>query len=125
MRRIFAILLMLLVPLQFAWSTTQSLHGHLDGDVPALGFHSHDGDHDHHGDSDQLAHHEAMAGSAGSGDSEGGYSGGHYHPIFMSVVVSAKLMLDEGTPGGPPVRPLATFISRIPPLFDWPPSARC
>ena len=125
MRRVFAILLILLVPLQFAWSATQSLHGHLNSDVSGLGFHSHDGNHDHHGHSERSAHQESLAGSSGGGSSDDGYSGGHYHPIFISILVDVELMLAEASPGGPPIRPLATFTSRIPPLFDWPPSVRC
>lgn len=124
MRRVFAILLMLFVPLQFAWSAAQSLHGHPDSDVSVLSFHSHEGDSHHHGESEPSAHHETVTGGVGSGNSDAGHSDGHYHPIFVSVVVNAALKLGEPFPSGPPIRPLAAFISRVPPLFDWPPSAR-
>ena len=55
MHRILAILLMLLVPLQFAWAAAESVDGHWGEDVVALGFHVHDTDHDHQHES-KLCH---------------------------------------------------------------------
>lgn len=123
MRRLLAVFLMLLVPLQFAWSAAQSLHGHIGEDVSVLGFHTHDHDHDHR-DGELAAHDGLVDGDMDNGHNDDGQHGGHYHPVFSSLVIEIDLKLGEIAPDGPPVRPPTSFTSHIPPLFDWPPSAR-
>lgn len=135
MRRLLAILLMLIVPLQFGWSAALNIHGHLHGDV-VLGFHTHD---DHHGS--QGEHHHSHPGEApsseldsgidrpvqstgGADKGDGDRADGHYHPILASLVMHIALPLDVAVTAGAPSRPSDSFSSRIPPLFDWPPSAR-
>jgi hypothetical protein len=139
MHRLLAIFLMLVVPVQFGWSTALSIHGHSHGDVAALGFHTHDshptGHSDHHhphpgeAPSDQtdsgiekLTQNPGGAGSAGQSDGE--RLDGHYHPILASLVMDIALPLPSTCSGGPPSRPPDALTSRTPPLFDWPPSAR-
>jgi len=124
MRRLLAILLMLVVPLQFAWSAAQSLHHHLGSDVASLGLHTHDDEPDHPDGGTQATQGELSAAGGASSDSNHGHSGGHYHPIFVSLVSDTELILHEALSGEAPFRALAIFISRTPPLFDWPPAAR-
>jgi hypothetical protein len=127
MYRLVAIFLMLVVPLQFAWSTALSVHGHIGTDAAVFGFHSHDGSHDHgHGDGDpQTPPDAAAAGLGNNGDSGDGHSGGHYHPIFVSLTIDSDLKLDDALVGAPPACTAVILNSRTPSLFDWPPSARC
>lgn len=122
MRRLIATLLLLIVPLQFAWSATENLHGHLDNKGPVLGFHSHDDDHHHHDDG-AVDHDSFAASDTNDGHNDDGHHDGHYHPIFSTLLIESHLKLSEASPNGPPVRPPASFTSHIPPLFDWPPSA--
>jgi hypothetical protein len=124
MCRVLAIVLMLLVPLEFAWSAAQRLHHPLGSDVASLGFHTHAGESDHPDGGKHATQGEPGADRGNSSDSNHGHSGGHYHPIFVSLVSDAELILHETLSGGAPVRALATYTSRTPPLFDWPPAAR-
>ena len=122
MHRLIAILLMLIVPLQFAWSATESLHGHLGDENSVAGFHFHDNNHDHH--DDELVDHDSLAvDDTANGHNDDGRHDGHYHPIFSLLLIEPDLKLGEVSPDGPPVRPPASFTSHIPLLFDWPPSA--
>jgi hypothetical protein len=137
MRRLLAIFLMLVVPVQFGWSTALSIHGHSHGDVAVLGFHTHDshasghGDHHHphpgeapgdRTDSDIENPAPSLGGSAGQSDGE--QLDGHYHPILASLVMDVALPIPSTCSGGPPSRPPDTLISRTPPLYDLPPAAR-
>lgn len=123
MRRFLAILLMLIIPLQLAWSSVAGVHGHLDGEIPVSGFHYHADDHDHHHD-DGAADHDSFAGNGIHSDhDDDGYHGGHYHPVFSLLLIKPDLMLGAALPDGPPVRATIGFTSHIPPLFDRPPSA--
>ena len=135
--RLLAILLMLIVPFQFGWSAVLSIHGHTRSDV-VVGFHTHDGHHGSHGDHqhphpgktasdepnggiEQAAQIPAASGAAGQNDVD--RVDGHYHPILASLVMHSALPLDCAPSSGAPSRPPDSFSSRIPPLFDWPPSA--
>jgi hypothetical protein len=133
MRRLFAILLMLIVPLQFGWSAALNIHGHSHGDI-VLGFHTHDdhhgslGDHQHthpgeapSGETD-VGFGQAVESTDGADKGDGDRPDGHYHPILASLVMHIALPLDLAATTGAPSRPPDTFSSRIPPLFDWPPA---
>ncbi|MDD2669120.1 hypothetical protein [Zoogloea sp.] len=127
MHRILAILLMLLVPLQFAWAAAESVDGHWGEDVVALGFHVHDTDHDHQHESDPDSDHDGLFGlnqipDHGDHGEDGHHDGGHYHPLFSTLIINPDLNLGDPPPGVRPVWPPAAFTSHIPPLFDWPPS---
>jgi hypothetical protein len=115
---------MLFVPLQFAWSAAQSLHGHLSSNVASLGFHTHDSGHDHDDGGAHATHGEPDSDSGNSSNGNDEHSAGHYHPIFVSLVFDAGLILHEALSGGAPARALAILSSRTPPLFDWPPAPR-
>jgi hypothetical protein len=120
MRRMLAILLMLIVPFQFAWSTVESMHGHLDHEGSASVFHYHDDDHHHDTDID---HHDDIAdGLAEQGLNDDGHHDGHFHPVLNIIVFEPQLNLGKALPHDPPARPPSSFTSHIPSLFDWPPS---
>lgn len=119
MRRLLAILLLLIVPFQFAWSTAQGVHDHFGSDGPATGFHSHhDGDHAHPNagfatsDPEHSSHHAD------------GHHDGHCHMAFSMILSGSAPALAATPRGGAPAAPPLAFTSHIPPLFDWPPSAR-
>ena len=122
MRRLLAILLLLLVPLQIAWSATESLHGHLGNEGSASEFHFHDDDHGHDHDADPGDRDDFDTGVLQQGHNDDGHHDGHYHPVFSMLVFESQLNLGEALPHGPPTRPPSSFTSHIPPLFDWPPS---
>ncbi|MBU1665450.1 MAG: hypothetical protein KKG92_08620 [Gammaproteobacteria bacterium] len=119
MRRFIALILMLIVPLQFAWSAAAGVHGHLGENVAALGAHAHD--HDNH-DGEHADH--DVADDTDKGHNEDGHHGSHYHPVFSSILMETGLSLGISAPDGPPPHPLAAFLSHTPPLFDRPPLAR-
>lgn len=124
MRRLFAILLMLFVPIQFAWSAVQSVHGHLGHDELAAGFHYHDDHHhEHHHDADGDDHDDAEAGSPPQAHNDDGHHDGHFHHVFSLIVVEPQPDLTEALPHAPPTRPPASFTSHIPSPFDRPPLA--
>lgn len=119
MRRLLAVFLLLIVPLQFAWSAVQGVHGHLGGDVPAVGFHAHDdGDHVHPGTSPAAA--DGEHGHHNADD----HHDGHCHLAFSLILGGSAPALAATPRGGAPAAPPLAFTSHIPPLFDWPPSAR-
>ena len=132
MRRLFAILLMLIVPLQFGWSAAMNIHGHSHGDI-VLGFHEHD-HHGSHGDHQHTHPGEApsseldsgidrpVQSSDGADKGDGDHANGHHHPMLASLVAHIALPLDLAPTTDAPSRPPDTFSSRIPPLFDWPPA---
>ncbi len=120
MRHFIALIIMLVVPLQFAWAATAGLHGHMGENVGALGVHAHDHDHHEHGQSDHDA-----SGDTGKNPSEDGHHGNHCcHPVFSSIIMESSLSLGLCLSGGPLPHPLEVFFSRTPPLLDRPPLAR-
>jgi hypothetical protein len=122
MRRVIILVIMLIVPLQFAWSAVAGLHGHVGEDVAALGFHTHDDDHhDHH---DQTRPDHTAAGNTDKDHSEDGHHGSHYHPVFSSILMASGLRLDFAARSGPIAQSPAAFLSHTPPLLDRPPLAR-
>ncbi len=115
-----SILLIVIVPFQFAWSAVESMHGHLDHQELASLFHSHDDDHHHDTDVD---HHDDTADSLPQqGHNDDGHHDGHYHPVHNIIVFEPQLNLGKALPHDPPVRPPSSFASHIPLLFGWPPS---
>ncbi|OJZ17182.1 MAG: hypothetical protein BGP20_13380 [Thiobacillus sp. 63-78] len=119
MRRLIALIIMLIVPLQFAWAAAAGLHGYVGKDVTTSGFHTHD--HDHHESADPD--HDSSGGTNNQDHNEDGHHG-HYHPVFSSILMESSLTLDIALSGGPILYPPAAFLSHTPPLLDRPPLAR-
>ncbi len=122
MRRFIVLIIMLVVPLQFAWSAAAGLHGHTGDSQAHLGVHTHDHAHHH-------AHHaQGHPGHGASGDTDkdrnqDGHHD-HYHPVFSAIITEPGLTLGSALPGGPILHSTAAFLSRTPPLLDRPPLAR-
>ncbi|MDO9385171.1 MAG: hypothetical protein Q7T65_00555 [Thiobacillus sp.] len=118
MRRLIVLIIMLIVPLQFAWAAA-GLHGYVEKDVTTSGFHTHD--HDHHESADPD--HDSSGDTNNQDHNEDGHHG-HYHPVFSSILMASGLTLDIDLSGGPILYPPAAFLSHTPPLLDRPPLAR-
>lgn len=118
MRRLVALLVMLIVPFQSAWSVTSSLHGPLDKAVVAGVMHAHDHVHPAQG-----GHDISLAGAIDGGHDEDGYHDSHCHPVFNSVLTESSLTLGAALSNGPILQPTTRFFSHTPPLFDRPPLA--
>lgn len=121
MRRLVALIIMFVVPLQFAWAAAVGVYGHAGQDRSPAGFHTHDVGHDHHGD----AHHDHKV-PDDTQPQEHGEDGhhGHVHPVFSSLLAHFGLTLVEAVPDGPIMQPPSGFPSRTPPLLDRPPLSR-
>lgn len=123
MRRLVALLLMLIVPLQFAWSAAVSLHGHV-GDTPsAVGLaHSHAHDHQH---TDACHEHEgvSLTGGIDPAHGEDGHHASHFHPVFNLILTDIDPPPGAAAPDGPIQHSSAAYVSRTPPPLDRPPLA--
>lgn len=118
MRRLIVLIVLLVVPLQFAWAAVLGLHGHVGHDSPTASYHTHgdglpgDADHDR----------DAPAGSKNQDQGDEGHHG-HVHPVFSSLLAEPGLPWVEAVRDGPIPQPPARFLSRTPPLLDRPPLA--
>lgn len=119
MRRFITLIIMLIVPLQFAWSAAAGLHGHLAKDVAASGFHIHDHDHD---ESNHPGH-DASSDNKNNKDHNNDGHHDHCHPVFSTILMESSLTLDMTLSGGPILCPPAAYLSHTPPLLDRPPLA--
>ncbi len=120
MRRVLAILLMFLLPLQITWAAAAALHGHFENDEAVAVFHYHDDDHhsvDHH------EHDDDIAGLIAPDHHDSDHHDGHFHPVFTMFVVEPSVNLGVPQPEAHPPWPGPSFSSHIPPLFDRPPLA--
>lgn len=122
MRRFIAIIVMLVIPLQSAWSAVSGLYGHLDDNVAVAGFHSHAHEHEDAGHSSHTA--SVSACDTGSKHTEDGHHDGHCHHAFSPLLMETGLNLGVISSGGPILQPHAAFFSHTPPLFDRPPLMR-
>lgn len=120
MQRFIAIIIMLMVPLQTAWSAAMSLHGHMSGSELAGIMHVHEHTHQ-----DDAHSHDDVAASADKESShEDGHHDPHCHPVFNSVLAESRLTVGvDLTNTAIPQAPVS-FYSHTPPLFDRPPLAR-
>ena len=124
MHRFIAILLLVLVPIQFSWSMALSLHGHLDGDASMLVLHKHPDGHqavdDHDGEGLTDFHSGAVV-DGGDNSTGHGEPTGHFHPIFSTLVYEPVLEPPQAASAGPHLRWAEAFTSHIPSQFDRPP----
>lgn len=126
MRRLVTVLLLLIVPVQFAWSAVVGVQGHLAHDKPSIGIHAHghDHDHDHVGEMpDEPPGAEASSYGEGPGHCEDGHYLNHYHPVFSSILIEHELALSARVPDGPIMFDATSFFSHISPPLDRPPLA--
>ena len=121
MRRLIAILLMLVMPLQSAWSAAAGMHGHLDGGAAASGVHAHD--HDYH-DAGHADHDlSATADQDNDGHNNDGHHGSHCHHGLSVILMETDLALALAQSDGTVIHPPLRFHSHIPLLLDRPPLA--
>ena len=113
MRRLIVLVVMLIVPLQFAWAAAAALHGPTAQNVVALGIHAHG--HDYH---------DAGHGGMDKDHNKDEHHGGHCHHILSLILPESGLTPGLMPSGGRILHPPAAFFTRIPPLLDRPPLAR-
>ncbi len=123
MRRLIAFILILLLPIQPAWSLVQT-YSHPDEPFATVGFHEHHdhGDHDAHDHDADLPDSSAAVADAQQKHQADGHHDGHSHTVFNMLVTEASALPADSTPHPAPSRPPSSFTSHIPPLFDWPPA---
>lgn len=121
MRRLLTLIVMLVVPLQFAWSAALEMHGHLENGEVTAGAHAHAHDHEHPDDA-HACHHASAESDADHGQ-DGHHHHCHCHPAFSAVLMESGLPLDATVSAGPRLPPPAGFLSHTPPLLDRPPLA--
>jgi hypothetical protein len=121
MRRFIALIIMLVVPLQFAWAAAAGVYGHLGTEV--VGTHVHE--HEHHHGAGHFSHDLVQLGSTDDAQhNEDGHHGSHCHHVFSFILHQADSLPCLQLSGGPVQYAPAAFFSRIPPLLDRPPLAR-
>jgi len=121
MRRLIALILLLIVPLQFSWSAAMGVHGHRGGDSHAVGMQLED--HDLH-DAGYSDHDFVPASDAGVGHNDDGHHVSHCHHVFSVIFMASGLMPGQSLPSGAPAHPAARFTSHTPLPLDPPPLAR-
>ena len=128
MRRLITILLMLLVPLQGAWSAGHALRAHAPADMAVGGAHVHVHGHGHGHSHDGMGLEDSAQADSASGTADGTTAaqehGSHAHPAFTFILSGDGIGLADDSPAQPPPSPASSFTSHIPPLFDWPPAVR-
>jgi len=121
MRRLIALLLMLVLPLQSAWSAAAGVHGHLHGDAGASGVHAQDCDYHDVGHADRDL--SATADQDNGARNDDGHHGNHCHHVLSAILIGAEPALapapSDDAVGHPPPR----FHSHIPLPLDRPPPA--
>lgn len=115
MRRLVAVLIMLIVPLQSAWSAVSSLHVPLGNSVATGVMHTHEHVHPVHGS------HDISPADIPDGHGEDGHHNSHCHPVFNSILTESSLILGVAPNDGPILQAPTSFFSHTPPLFDRPP----
>jgi len=119
MFRFVAVIVVLLVSLQFAWAAAGALYGHAGENVSLIGVHSHEHGHDHgHGHADRDAPGESRQDGGDRAHCE------HCHLVLSAVVVESGLTIGSSLPGGPILQPPVAYLSHTPALLDRPPLAR-
>lgn len=118
MRRFVALMLMFIVPLQFAWATAAGLHGHLGEGVPAIGLHVHD--HDYH-DLGHADHDAKTSDATDAGHNDDGHHVSHCHHVFSPILMGQAVTVAVVLPDRPPLPLSVRFFSHTPSLLDPPP----
>jgi hypothetical protein len=115
MRRLILLILMLVVPLQYAWSAVVAMDTHhAPVTLPA-----HADDHPH-----GVCHDGAVSAEAGNPHDDGPH-GSHCHHCFHVLALLGNVpLLAHAESGGKLGEWRLTFYSRTPPLLDRPPAMR-
>jgi len=122
MRRILAILLICLLPLQLSLATAASLHGHLDDFEVAVGFHAHD-DEWHH-EFAEVPGDVVVHGDMHAERDDDGHHDGHFHHVYSMLVFEVPQSIASPEFRSELPGPSAAFTSHIPRVTDRPPLAR-
>lgn len=120
MHRLIIFILMLVVPLQYAWSAVMAMDVHHAPTTIApitLSAHSHDHDHDH------VCHDLSVSAEPGS-QPDDGHHGGHCHHVLTMALLGDVPLLAHAVSDGKIGEWSRTFSSRTPPLLDRPPEMR-
>jgi hypothetical protein len=121
MRRLIALILLLIVPLQFSWSAAMGVHGHRGSDSHAVGMQA--DDHDLHASTDSD-HTHTLAADTDVGHNDDGHHVSHCHHVFTAAFMVSGLTLGQSQPDAAPAHPAARFTSHTPLPQNPPPPAR-
>lgn len=94
MRRLIALILLLIVPLQFSWSAAMGVHGHRGSDSHAVGMQA--DDHDLHASTDSD-HTHTLAADTDVGHNDDGHHVSHCHHVFTAAFMVSGLTLGQGS----------------------------
>lgn len=121
MRHLIAILIMVIVPFQSAWSVAMNLHGHMGADAAGGIMHVHDHENQLH---EEHSISQTCTMDQDHGHNEDGHHDPHCHPVFNPIVTETTQALEVARTNEPILQAPSDFFSHTPPLFDRPPLAR-
>ena len=122
MRRLIALILLLIVPLQLAWSAAMGMHVHPGGEEHAVGVHFHD--HDLHASAHAEHDHALPQHGDEDADHDDNHHVSHCHHVYSAILALPELTLGQCPRDAAPAHPAARFTSHTPFLPDPPPPAR-
>lgn len=114
MRRLILFILMLVVPLQYAWSAVVAMDAH----HAPMTLSAHENDH-HHG----VCHDGSVSVKLGN-QHDDGHHGSHCHHVLSMALLGNVSSLAHAVAGDTFGEWRLSFCSRTPPLLDRPPEMR-
>jgi hypothetical protein len=122
MRRFIALIVMFVVPLQFAWSAVLNVGDHVESGV-VVTQHAHD--HDHHGggypDRGLI---DTEPAEDGTHCRDCHHHASHCHHVFSFIFQQSTSPVSLELKAGAIAHIATAFVSRTPPPLDRPPLAR-
>jgi hypothetical protein len=122
MRRLIALILLLIVPLQFSWAAAMGVHGHRGGDTRMLSACMPMTTIFTPARTRTMTH--TLAADTDVGHNDDGHHVSHCHHVFTAAFMDSGLTLGQSQPDAAPAHPAARFTSHTPLLQNPPPPAR-
>lgn len=122
MRRVLLLLLIFIIPIQYAWTAALAAHVHPLGTQSGMHAFTHTHGHDHH-DAGHADHDLSQVADADQHNDDN-HHGSHCHHVLSPALLDAGPLFGAAAGGGGIEQPVLAFHTRIPPLLDRPPLAR-
>ena len=121
MRRLILLILMLVVPIQYAWSAVMAMDvHHVSTTIAPMTLATHVHDHDyHHGGC-----HDISVSAEPGNQHDDDHHGSHCHHVLSMALLGTVPILAHAISDGKLGEWGLSFYSRIPPLLDRPPEMR-